>query len=660
MVRRWVLLAVAGPVALAVLVTATLWLAAALFVLLNHRPVAMARPLSLMDYWRAYHDDPLQAKRLRLSTALAGALCFVGIPVVLLGANQRRRPLHGDARFARRPEIIKAGLLGSKGIVVGKFRDQLLMLGGQQFVLLCAPTRSGKGVGMVIPNLLAWPQSAVVNDLNGEVHKATSGFRAKHQPVHVWDPFTESGASARFNPLTYVRPGVHRVGDALSIANVVYPHNEKGGDTENFFNSQARNLFLGLFLLVQESPDRPLTLGELLRQSSGHGKPLKDHLNQAIRERRDSGKPFSSECVDALMRFLSNPDNTLGSVLATFNAPLVMFADPVMDAATSGNVFDLRQLRRRPMTVYVRIPPNKVAEARVILTVFWTLLVNVNTRELPEDDETLRHQVLLVLDEFAALGHVAVLAKGVGYLAGYNLRFLTIAQSISQLNDIYGPNGARTLATNHALQIVFAPREQHDANEYSEMLGYLTDHSVSRSKSSGGGGRSGGGSSVNRSEHRRALMLPQELKELGADKQIVLYEGTKPILADKIVYYRDPVFTARVLPLQKVPVLDLELNQAWIQGRVRPATDQDLQDGPAALLARLAHRLDNLPAARNDMTAAEQARFIREFYLRTGALRGRPYVDMPEDKNASGGAGSRIPPLSSQPGATTAAQQAAA
>ena len=180
----------------------------------------------------------------------------------------------------------------------------------------------------------------------------------------------------------------------------------------------------------------------------------------------------------------------------------------------------------------------------MILNVFWTLLINVNTRELPDDDPSLKHQVLLVLDEFPALGHVAVLAKGVGYLAGYNLRFLTIAQSISQLNEIYGTNGARAFATNHALQIVFAPREQHDANEYSEMLGYLTAVSVSRSKSSGGRG----GSSVNRTEHRRALMLPQELKELGPDRQIVLYENTKPILAGKIFYFRDPEFAPRLLP----------------------------------------------------------------------------------------------------------------
>jgi type IV secretion system protein VirD4 len=240
--------------------------------------------------------------------------------------------------------------------------------------------------------------------------------------------------------------------------------------------------------------------------------------------------------------------------------------------------------------------------------------------------------VLLVLDEFPALGHVAVLAKGVGYLAGYNLRFLTIAQSISQLNEIYGINGARAFATNHALQIVFAPREQHDANEYSEMLGYLTAVSVSRSKSSGGRG----GSSVNRTEHRRALMLPQELKELGPAREIVLYENTKPILAQKIFYYKDAVFAERLLPPPPVRRLDLELSLARAEGRVRPATEKDLEGGPTAFVARLAHNLENLPPVHDAMNLEEARRFVSAFLDRLDVM--EPAAPKRPGSKASGSA----------------------
>lgn len=604
------LIVVASMATLAVLATAALWLAGAIFLVSNHRSPALAGPLSVIDFWHAYASDLVLGRKLRASALLSGLLCFVALPVAALSAFERRRPLHGDARFARFPEVRKSGLLGDRGIVVGRYRRRFLMLDGQHFALLCAPTRSGKGAGVVIPNMLTWPDSAVVNDLKGEVYKASAGFRACHQRVYLWDPFTETGDSHRFNPLSYVRPGAKRVGDVLAIAHVIYPHSDKGADTENFFNSQARNLFLGLFLLVQETPTLPLTVGEMLRQASGMGEPLKDYLARAIRERREKAEPLSEECTDALMRFLSNPDNTLGSVLATFNAPLVIFADQVVDAATSANDFDLRELRRSRMSVYLRIAPSRLPEARVILNLFWTLLISVNTRELPQDDPSLRYQVLLAMDEFPALGHVAVLAKGVGYLAGYNLRFLTIAQSISQLNEIYGINGARAFATNHALQIVFAPREQHDANEYSEMLGYLT--AVGISKSSG----ARGGSSTNRTEHRRALLLPQELKELGPDKEIVLFENAKPILAEKIVYYRDPVFVAVLRPPPAVPRLGVALNAARAQGRVRPATDADLQTSPQALLDRLAHRIEGLPSLHECQSPEEWRAFVAAFYDR--------------------------------------------
>jgi type IV secretion system protein VirD4 len=215
-----------------------------------------------------------------------------------------------------------------------------------------------------------------------------------------------------------------------------------------------------------------------------------------------------------------------------------------------------------------------------------------------------------------------MLSKGVGYLAGYNLRFLTIAQSIGQLNDIYGRDAARAFATNHAAQIVFAPREQHDANEYSEMLGFLTDVSVSRGTSSGAG-RSGAGRSTNRSEARRALMLPQELKEMGEARQIVLYERCKPVLADKIFYYRDPVLSKRLLPAPPVPRIDIDLVIARAQGRVRPATADDLGSSSRELASRLAHNFADLPPVSDGMTREQQVAFVRAFFDAMPTVDGR-------------------------------------
>jgi len=159
---------------------------------------------------------------------------------------------------------------------------------------------------------------------------------------------------------------------------------------------------------------------------------------------------------------------------------------------------------------------------------------------------------LLLMDEFTAIGRVDILAKSVSYMAGYNLRLLPIIQSMAQLDAVYGKEQSRTLITNHALQIIYAPREQQDANDYSDMLGYTTirKESVSRGREV----------SSSENEEKRALMLPQELKALGPDKEIILYEGmSQPVMCEKIRYYKESTFKNRLLPKVDIPQLEISL-----------------------------------------------------------------------------------------------------
>jgi type IV secretion system protein VirD4 len=169
----------------------------------------------------------------------------------------------------------------------------------------------------------------------------------------------------------------------------------------------------------------------------------------------------------------------------------------------------------------------------------------LNTRELPQNNPELKHQCLLLMDEFTSIGKVDIIASAVSYMAGYNIRLLPIIQSMAQLDATYGKEVSRTIITNHALQIIYAPREQQDANDYSEMLGYTTVRKQNITR----------GREVSRSEseERRALMLPQELKAMGPDKEVFLYEGIPhPVKCDKIKYYKDRYFTDRLLPKVEV------------------------------------------------------------------------------------------------------------
>jgi len=529
-----------------------------------------------------------------------------------------------------------SGACSGPPLVVGIWRGRYLRFTGQQFVLLAAPARSGKGVGIVVPNLLSYPDSVIVLDIKQENFNLTAGFRRAHgHDVYLFNPFAEDGRTHRYNPLSAISDGVFRVGDILAIGYALYP----AGGHDDFWKDQARNLFLGIVLLLCEwrdarrtgntdVPDYPVTMGEVLRQSSGNGMPVKAYLQQALLQNR---RRLTGACVDALNRFLANDDKVLASILATFNAPLTIWANPIVDAATSASDFDPRNVRKRRMSVYIGVTPDHLTEAALLVNLVFSQVVNLNTKELPQDNPELKVQCLLLMDEFTSVGKIHIIARAVAYMAGYNLRLLSIVQSVSQLESVYGRADARTFVTNHAMQIIYAPREQKDANEYSEMLGTFTDRSRSVSRSNAiFGGR--GGSSESFSEQRRPLLLPQELKELGREKEIILLENTKPILAERICYWRDPVFTSRLAAAPAIPAMDLVRFIAQVERRVRDVRLDDLDEAgvmhlpPEYLEVLQAWDPRDLPRHLNDVSDEEAAAYVERHFMLLGVPAARVAV----------------------------------
>lgn len=509
------------------------------------------------------------------------------------------------------------------------------MARGQQFVLLAAPTGAEKGVAIVLPNLLNFDDSAVVFDLKLENYKLTSRFRQQHgQTVFLFAPFSEERLTHRWNMLdTISRDPIARVGDTLAVGQVFYPSD--CDPREKFWNDNARNLFLAFVLYLIESPHLPCTLGEILRQSSGKGRALKDHIQSTIARRAAENNPLSEDCLDAFSRFLASPENTLGNIVSTFNAPLLVFANPIVDAATSASDFDVRDLRKRRITLYIGVQPSVLGDAALLVNMLFSRIIELNSKELPENNPDLRYQCLLIMDEFTAMGKVSIIAKANSYIRGYNLRLLTIIQSVAQLESVYGAADTRTLITNHAIQILYPPGEQKDATEYSEMLGYFTEKAISTGISKPRAFGQSGSTSQNTSDQRRALMLPQELKEMPSDQQIIAMKHCKPVLCHKARYYEDHCFIDRLKeasptlaaldrkppglrgwlatlwsPKQRptelqikhaafvlrelssgVPYLDIELHRARIENRIRP-----LKEGEPIDVTRLAFDVDGLPS----------------------------------------------------------------
>ncbi|NRR30386.1 GNAT family N-acetyltransferase [Oxalobacteraceae bacterium] len=490
------------------------------------------------------HPDGATLMRLKVSVVVSLLVCL-GLPLALrLRFRSKGSDLYGKARFADIDDIEQENLHTSKGLVIGKFEDQLLRLGGYEFVLLAAPTRTGKGVGFCVPNLLQFGESAVVLDIKGENYNLTSEFRRRFlgNEIFYFNPFAEN--THRWNPLSYISTDLNfRANDLMALASIIYPVNEK----DPFWSDASKNLFVGLGLLVLETPELPQTIGEVLRQSSSKGQPISTYLNAIIAARAADGRPLSPACRDSLNRFLGNSETTLKSILGTFTAPLTPWGNPIIDKATSDNDFDLRDVRKKKMTIYLHIPAGEIMQAGFIVNLFFSQLINENVKELPEQNPALKYQCLLLLDEFTAMGKVAIIAKGVGYMAGYNMRLAIIIQDKTQLEAVYGKEDAHNIVSNMGAVIYFTPSQVSEAEEYSKMIGNNTVKSSSMQLAKGvlGSLQGSAGASETESYQSRALMLPQELLNMSKNLQLVVRSGIPVIQAGKIRYFQDEYFKER-------------------------------------------------------------------------------------------------------------------
>lgn len=517
---------------------------------------------------------------------------YVGLAPGLLMASAflTRRvhvDVHGKAQFADSRDIRKMGLRSHRGLVCGftgplpsrnygkpvtrfgnetdqggtvKVADKgrltsqnLLTYGGPEHMILYAPTRSGKGVGVVIPNLLNWPDSAVVLDVKKENWTQTAGFRAANgQEVFMFDPLEPDSKTHRWNPLASVRRGTElQVDDLQRLAALFIPLSDK----DPFFDLSARNAFVGVGGYLAETPELPFALGEIYRQltlTSDFAGTFRRH----IADREAVGKPLSMQTVSVLQDFMSKSENTFEGVKGSITSHLGLYVNPLVDRATSASDFDFADLRKKNMTIYVGISPNNISRLAPLFNLFFQSCVDANMQELPEHNPDLKFKVLMCMDEFAAAGKMQSFKDGIAYFAGYGLKVLTILQSPSQLSDIYGRDAADVYMANAGVEIVYTPKLQKDAKDLSDALGTRSVDTTSETRQKHFAQRSG--ASINTSQARRDLMMPQELRALDQSKQIILVSGHPPVLANKLRYYAEASFLERAqVPPPQIPSLKL-------------------------------------------------------------------------------------------------------
>jgi type IV secretion system protein VirD4 len=448
---------------------------------------------------------------------------------------------YGSARWAQPREVKAAGLLGADGVVLGQLGHDYLRHDGPEHVLCFAPTRSGKGVGLVVPSLLTWPGSAIVHDIKGENWQLTAGYRAKHGRVLLFDP--TNARSSAYNPLLEVRRGEWEVRDVQNVADVLVDP-EGSLDKRNHWEKTSHSLLVGAILHVLYA-EVDKTLAGVAAFLSDPKRPIETTL-QAMMTTPHLGEKGPHPVVASTARELLNKsDNERSGVLSTAMSFLGLYRDPVVAEVTSRCDWRIADLIAdpRPATLYLVVPPSDISRTKPLIR----LVLNQIGRRLTEDlhAKDRCHRILMMLDEFPALGRLDFFESALAFMAGYGIKSFLIAQSLNQIEKAYGANNS--ILDNCHVRVSFATNDERTAKRVSDALGTATEM---RAMKNYAGHRLNpwlGHLMVSRQETARPLLTPGEVMQLPPTDEIVMVAGTPPIRAKKARYYEDHRLTERVL-----------------------------------------------------------------------------------------------------------------
>jgi type IV secretion system protein VirD4 len=525
--------------------------------------------------------------------------------VFFAAANRRARrlsenaeDLQGSARWATPKYVEATGFTQARaGVYVGGWysdsKRKLIYLrhNGPEHILAFAPTRSGKGVGLVIPTLLSWDESAVIYDITGENYAKTAGFRSKHGHICFKFSPVEDGSSSRFNPLAEVRLFTPRdVSDAQNIADMIIRSGEDS-PMERHWEDTAASLTTGMILHVcytAASEGRVACLADLAGHFTRPGIDFRETLNEMLSFPHDpqlkrgwitsSGSKTATHPVvsEKAQEMLDKESKELSGVLSTAKTALALYSDPLVARNTSASDFTIDDLVNfgRPISLYLVVPPSDKIRLRRLIRLMFTMVVNRLTERMAFDgaeQKRNRHRLLFLIDEFPSLNRMEIFADALSYMAGYGLKAYLITQDIRQIVDAYGQN--ESIVSNCHVRIAYAPNQVETAELLSKMTGTTTVQKASFNFS--GSRFSPVMSHINGSvDHvERPLMTPDEVMRLrppqksgnGSSEKIIapgdmliFVSGHFPILGMQMLYFFDPELQRRagISPPGSLQMLD--------------------------------------------------------------------------------------------------------
>lgn len=525
--------------------------------------VRLYAPWAFLHWMKLYaHLYPADfAGNLALLAVCAAVPALIG--AFATGALNPQGPLrhYGERAWARIGDVRRAKLVGDGvrlGRVFGKFDGKLLVFEGDAHSIVVGASRSGKGAGHVIPTLISWPTSVFCYDRKGELWHITADWRKQFSHVFRFEPTDPN--TVRWNPLFEVRKGPMEVADIQNVVGIlVDPLGLKAGDL-NFWDQSATDFFTAVILhVLYAEPDEKKTLAHIRRLIINIEPTLWAMKNTLHRYRPDLGQPDGlARDEDGELMPEVHPEVLLGAtaienldvrvrsnVLATARAALNLWADPMVEYATSTSDFMIGDLvcSKAPVSFYITTPQAHADRLAFLVRVFTRQTINSLMEKEHYDSRGRRklHRMLLLLDEFPKLGALPFLENALGEMAGYGITAHLICQSF---NDVFSKYGDRTpLFDNMHITATFATSEPASIKKVIERAGKSLELRESYSNPRTLFSRAS--RSVSYGEQQRYILSEEDVRGLHPNKQFLFVNNCKPILADKIRYWEEPFFAEK-------------------------------------------------------------------------------------------------------------------
>ncbi len=507
------------------------------------------QPHQLFIWW--YSFEPYAPEVFARGGKIAAIGGFIGTIFAIIGSVLRGRYVgnlntFGSSRWANRKLMKRAGLFEPEGVFLGRTDKDYIRHDGAEHVMAIAPTRSGKGVGLVVPTLLSWTESAIIHDIKGENWQLTSGWRSKFSHCLLFDP-TNPG-SAKYNPLLEVRMGETEVRDVQNIADILVDP-EGMLERRNHWEKTAHSLLVGAILHVLYA-EKDKTLSRVASFLSDPNRAFEKTLWVMMNTNHLGDNNIAQThpvVAQAARELLNKSDYDRSGVLSTAMSFLSLYRDPVVAEVTSKCDWRISDLvsAEKPVSLYLVVPPSDISRTKPLVRLILNQIGRRLTEKLEVEANKKRHKVLFMLDEFPALGRLDFFESALAFMAGYGLRAFLIAQSLNQIEKAYGQNNA--ILDNCHVRVVFATNDERTAKRISDAIGSTTEMRAMRNYAGHRLAPWLAHVMVSRQETARQLITPGEVMQLPADEELILLAGFSPVRARKIRYFTDQNFTDRVL-----------------------------------------------------------------------------------------------------------------